>query len=424
MDLLIQRVTVLDRQSEHHRQEVDLLIRDGRIEAIGVGLQAEGIERIEAAGAYVSIGWIDIGVQTGDPGFEHRETLRTATDAAAAGGFVGIGCQPNTEPVVDSKSEVLYVKNSTRDWLVDCYPIGAVSEQCRGADITEMIDMHRAGAVAFSDGKHSVQDSGLMLRALQYVTAFEGVVINQPFSKAVAADGQLHEGFTSTSLGMKGIPALAEELMVHRDLELAAYAGARLHLANISTAGAVEQVRAAKARGQRVTCSVAALNLAFSDEALQDFDTHLKVLPPLRSRRDIEAIKAGLADGTIDIISSHHVPLEAEAKKLEFPFAAFGAIGLETAFALAHTHLEGVLDLEQLIDCLAYHPRRLFGLPAPSVTIGEAACLTLFNPGQPWIFQASDIRSRSANTPLLGAELTGRVLAVLNNDRSAIFNNP
>lgn len=424
MDLLIQRATVLDRTSDHHRQEVDLLIRNGLIEAIGVGLQAEGVEVCDATGAYVSIGWVDIGVQTGDPGFEHRETLRTAAAAAAAGGFIGIGCQPNTEPAVDGKSEVLYVKNSTREWLVDCYPIGALSEQCRGKDITEMIDMHRAGAVAFSDGKHPVQDSGLMLRALQYVTAFDGVVINQPLNRAVAGEGQMHEGFTSTSLGMKGIPSLAEELMVHRDLELAAYTGARLHLANISTAGSVQQIRAAKARGLRVTCSVAALNLALSDEALQHFDTNLKVLPPLRGHRDIEALKEGLADGTIDIISSNHVPLEAEAKKLEFPFAKFGAIGLETAFALAHTHLQHVLELEQLIDCLAYNPRRLLGLPMPAVAAGQPARLTLFDPRRRWTFQPPLIHSLSRNTPLLGAELTGKVRAIINNNRSAIFEHP
>jgi len=424
MDLLIQRATVLDRRSDHHRREVDLLIRNGLIEAIGDKLSAEGAEVFDAAGAYVSTGWIDIGVQTGDPGFEHRETLHSVTEAAAAGGFTGIACQPNTEPVVDGKAEVLYIRNSTRGWLVDCFPIGAISEHCRGEDITEMIDMQRAGAVAFSDGKHPVRDGGLMLRALQYVTAFEGVIINHPHNRAVAADGQMHEGFTSTSLGMKGIPSLAEELMVHRDLELASYAGARLHLANISTAGAVEQIRAAKARGCRVTCSVAALNLAFSDEAVRDFNTNFKVLPPLRGQSDIEALKEGLADGTIDIISSNHVPLEAEAKKLEFPFAKFGAIGLETAFALAHTHLQGVMELEALIDCLAYHPRLLFGLPVPVVEAGQPAQLTVFDPTQQWTFQPQHIRSLSENTPLIGSELTGRVRAVINNNRSAIFNNP
>ena len=352
MDLLIKNVTVISPESDHHREEVDLLIRDGLIEEIAENLERNRVEVFDAAGAYVSVGWMDIGVQTGDPGYEHREDFQSVTAAAVAGGYTAIACQPNTDPVVDSKSEVLYVRNETNGSLVDCYPIGAVSEGCRGKDITEMIDMQRAGAVAFSDGKNALQDGGLMLRALQYVTAFDGVVINQPMDTGIAGGGQLHEGFVSTSLGMKGIPNLAEELMVQRDLELLAYTSSRLHLANISTAGAVDHIRAAKADGLNVTCSVAALNLAFDDEGLWEFDTNMKVLPPLRSAADRLALHEGLQDGTIDVVTSNHVPLEEELKKLEFPFAAFGATGLETAFALAHTHLEEKLDLETLIACL------------------------------------------------------------------------
>lgn len=424
MDLLIKNATVIAPGSGYHRKTVDLLILNGLIEQIGNGLEATDITEFDATGAFVSPGWVDIGVQTGDPGYEHREDFQSVTAAAAAGGFTAIACQPNTDPVVDSKAEVLYVRNATRESLVDCYPVGAVSEGCKGKDITEIIDMQRSGAIAFSDGKKALQDSGLMLRALQYVTAFGGVVINQPMDAGIAGDGQLHEGLVSTSLGMKGIPNLAEELMVQRDLELLRYTSSKLHLANISTAGAVARIRAAKAEGLNVTCSVAALNLAFDDEALWEFETNMKVLPPLRSAADRAALREGLQDGTIDIISSNHVPLEEELKKLEFPFAAFGAIGLETAFALARTHLEGILDLETLIESLTTRPRTLLQLDQPAIQPGEPANLTLFDPEEEWTVPAGSFYSKSDNNPLKGHTLKGRVWAVINNRQSAIFKNP
>lgn len=424
MDLLIKNAIIIDPSGDHHNRKVDVWIRDGIIEQIEGGISAPGAQVIDAAGGYVSAGWMDIGVHTGDPGYEHREDLQSVAAAAAAGGFTAIACQPNTNPAADNKSAILYVRNHSRDGLVDCYPIGAVSSQCAGKDITEMMDMHSAGAVAFSDGKNSLQDSGLMMRALQYVTTFGGVVINQPLDGGIAWEGQMHEGFTSTSLGLKGIPALAEELMVQRDLELLAYTGSRLHLANISTAGAVQRIREAKARGLRVTCSVAALSLCFSDTDLQDFDTNLKVLPPLRSAEDRDALLQGLCDGTIDIISANHVPLEEEVKKLEFPFAKFGATGLETAFAAARTALGDRMSLENLVSCLAHRPRRLFGLEAPHIAEGRPANLTLFDPDCEWTVTDGHLHSRSHNSPWIGRRLRGAVLAVVNHNQSAIRLNP
>ncbi len=422
MDQLIRQVTVIDRNSSHHRQKVDILIRDGRITSIGPELKAPaGAEVFSAKGAYVSAGWIDTGAQVGDPGYEHREDLQSAAAAAAAGGFTGIGCLPNTNPVVDTKSEVLYLRNHDRHLLVDLYPIGALSHGCQGKEITEMIDMHTAGAVAFSDGNRPVQNGGLMMRALQYVTAFGGVVANQPQDLTVAADGQMHEGMLSTSLGLKGLPPLAEELMVQRDIYLLEYTNSRLHLANLSTAQAVELVRQAKARGLRLTCSVPALNLVYDQSALEDFDTNFKVLPPLRSKKDVKALREGVLDGTIDMISANHVPLEEEVKKLEFPFAEFGAIGLETAFPLAWSALGSTISLEELIDRLAVRPRQLFGLPDPEIEEGVPANLTVFDPERSWTLTEADLRSKSANCPLLGQTLKGRVLAVFNRGRSEVF---
>ncbi|MFN7115611.1 MAG: dihydroorotase, partial [Saprospiraceae bacterium] len=289
---------------------------------------------------------------------------------------------------------------------------------------TEILDMYAAGAIAFSDGKKSIQHSGLILRALQYVQAFDGVIINHPSDKAIAADGQMHEGFVSTSLGLKGIPSLAEALMLERDLHLLEYTGSRLHVANVSTAGAVELIREAKAKGLRVTASVPVLNLLFTDEAVAEFDVNYKVLPPLRQAPDRDALIQGLLDGTIDCITSNHTPIDEEGKNLEFPYASFGVIGLETAFAAAWTALKGKIKLEQLIEKLAFTPRKIFNLNTPTVEVGQVANLTIFNPEHTWTFSSQDIRSKSNNTPFVGYEFTGKVLAIIHHHQSAIFSHP
>jgi dihydroorotase len=265
MQLLIKKATIIHPDSPHNGQQMDVLIKDGIIAKIGKRVTSDEGQVIDSQGIHISAGWLDVGVQVCDPGYEHREDLESVAAAAMAGGFTGIATQPNTDPTVHSKSQVLYLKNNTRDGLVDFYPMAAVSQDCEGKDITEMIDMYHAGAVAFTDGENSIQDNGMMMRALQYVKTFDGLVINHPHDKSVATGGQMHEGMMSTSLGMKGIPNLSEDLMVVRDLFLAEYTNSKLHLSNISTAYAVDLVRRAKRKGVKVTASVAALNLAFTD---------------------------------------------------------------------------------------------------------------------------------------------------------------
>ncbi|MCB9263693.1 MAG: dihydroorotase [Lewinellaceae bacterium] len=424
MDLLIKNARIIDPDGPHHGPSRDLLIRDGRIDAVGEDIEASGVPRVEGEQLCVSAGWMDIGVQAGDPGFEHRENLRSAAAAAAAGGFTAIACQPNTAPALHSKSEVLYILNSSRGQLVDCYPIGAISMDCAGGEITEMIDMHNAGALAFSDGKKPLQHDGLMMRALLYVKAFGGLVINQPLDLEIDNGGQMHEGEASTTLGLRGIPAIAEELMVQRDLHLLEYTGSRLHLANLSTAGSVEMVRQAKKKGLRVTASVSVMNLAFEDTAVNTFDAAYKLMPPLRSKEDREAMKAGVLDGTIDIISSNHIPLEEELKKKEFSYAAFGATGLEVCYAICRTYLSDWLTDEAFVRLAAYNPRKLFGLPAPVVKEGEPAQLTVFSPALQWMYSRNIVKSRSFNSPFLDKELTGRAVAVINNDQSLIIGHP
>ncbi len=389
----------------------DLLIGEGVLQAIGQNLPTpEGTELIAGDNLHISAGWVDVGVQACDPGYEHREDLNAVVQAAAAGGYVAIATFPNTHPAIHSKSEVLYVRNKTAAAPTKVYPIGAVSVDCAGKDLAELYDMHKAGAIAFSDGSQPVQDASLLLRALQYAKAFDGLIINQPHHRTLAGGGQMHEGLTSTMLGLKGLPALAEEIAVQRDLSLLEYAEGRLHLHLISTRKSVAMVRAAKAAGLPVTCSVAVANLCFTDEKLIDFDAHWKVLPPLRSQSDAEALTEGVLDGTIDLICSNHAPWDVESKNLEFTYADFGMIGLETAFSLYATHLADRIPLSKWIDCCAIRPRKLLGLPMPTLAVGQPVELTLFDPAAEWTLTPADLRSRSANTPLLGAVLRGRAL--------------
>lgn len=422
MKLLIRNATVTDPGSNHNGEKADLLIEKGVISGIGSDLSDTDVdESWDLKGALLSPGWLDIGAQAGDPGLEHREDLEHAAAAAMTGGYTGLACFPNTAPCVHSKSEVHYILQRTRGFLVDFYPIGAVSHDCAGKEITEMLDMQAAGAVAFSDGKVPVAHAGLLLRALMYAKTFDGVILNHPYEGSVVPGGQMHEGVISTQLGMKGIPSLAETLMVQRDLDVLAYADSRLHVHNISAARSVSLIREAKKNGLRVTCSVPAINLFFTASDLQGFDAMLKVLPPLRTEEDREAIFAGLQDGTIDLITSNHFPLEVEAKQLEFAYAKFGAIGLETAYAAAQTTLNEVLNSSQLVDKLAVQPRKLLGLPVPVIAEGEPANLTAFDPNKKWILEEKDIRSKSKNSPFIGRELTGRALAVVKGDQSRIL---
>lgn len=412
MQLLLKKARIFDGITKGQGQQ-DILLQNGHIEAIGDNINApKGAEVWESPNLCVSPGWLDVGVYAADPGFEHREDLTSAAAAAAAGGFTAIACFPNTDPALHTKSEILYVKNKAKDLPVHCYPIGAVSYGCEGKDLAELFDMHHAGAVAFSDGKRSVQDAGLLLRALQYSKAFKGLIINVPHHKTIAAGGQMHEGIMSTSLGLKGLPALAEELMVQRDLSLLEYSEGRLHIHLISTSRSVALIKAAKKAKLPVTCSVAIANLCFTDEKMADFDSNWKVVPPLRSNADTVALLEGLSDGTIDFICSNHTPWHEEAKNLEFTYADFGMIGLETVFALCRTFLSEQLTVHDLVDKLSLAPRRVLGLSTPKITQGEPLEITVFDPDAEWVLEGKDIRSKSRNTPFIGQTFKGKVIGV------------
>jgi dihydroorotase len=423
MDLLIKKATIIDPESDYHRQKLDVQIREGKIVDIDKAINGKDTAVLEAPDLCLLPGLIDVGTVVGDPGFEHREDMYSASKAAAAGGFTALACYPNTHPVVDSKSGVRYIQHNEEDLVVNFYPIGAVSEKCQGKDITEMIDMYRAGAVAFSDGQHPIQHNGMMMRALQYVKSFDGVILNHPHDVSIAGGGQLNEGRISTMLGMKGIPNMAEELMVQRDIYLAEYTDSKVHIDNISTAGAVEMVRKAKQSGVKVTASVPVLNLRFTDEELLEFNSNLKVLPPLRTENDRQALLKGIKDHTIDFITSNHVPLEEEAKKLEFSFAEFGAAGLETAFLLSWQSLKKELDLnlEDMVRLWSRSARKVLNIDSPLISPGVMANLTLFQPGISWQVDAKSLQSKSSNNPLIGEVFEGSILGIINGRKSEIF---
>jgi len=420
MRCLIKRVTIVDPASSLHRKTVDLFIEDGVLRAVNPAGSPKADRIIDEEGLMLSPGWVDVGAYIGDPGMEHREDQHSLRNAAAAGGYTQVAVWPNTQPVVESKADVLYLQGRNSVNVVAILPIGALSVKCKGETLTEMIDMHTAGAIAFSDGLHPLQDGGLLLRALQYVGFFDGLVLNQPMDHHVAAEGQMHEGVVSTTLGLPGMPRLAEELMVHRDLEILAYAGSRLHLHGISSAGSIDMIRKAKASGLRVSASVPVMNLVFTDEALEGFDSNFKVLPPLREESDRQALLKGLKDGAIDFLYSNHVPLDTEAKELEFPYAEFGAINLETTFAVCRTYLKDELPLDRLVELLAIQPRKVLGLEDVRVEEGAPVNFTLFHPEREWVYEEKGIRSKSRNSPLIGKTLRGKPYGILRNNRISL----
>ncbi|MEM1216790.1 MAG: dihydroorotase [Bacteroidota bacterium] len=398
---------------ERNGQAAAILVADGKVLEVAATLENIEAETFDFSDCSLSPGWINLEASGGDPGLEQREDMASLQAAAAQGGFTHTGLRPGTIPPVQDKASVHYVLQASQSGPVRVLPLGALTHQRQGQEITEMIDMYQAGAVAFTDGDHAIQHAGVMLRALQYAKSFDGLVMNQAQDATIAGEGQLHEGIISTQLGMQGLPALAEELMVERDLRLLAYTDGRLHLSHLSTAGAVAQVRRAKDQGLRVTASVAALNLLLTVEELQQFDSYLKVLPPLRAEQDRQALIAGLQDGTIDCISANHQPLELEAKALEFLYADFGAATLSTAFGAIATALRDHLTEEQIIAKLTTGPAQLLDLPVRKLKAGAVACFTIYNFDENWTPKRRHIRSKSKNAPLLDRALRGRPKAIV-----------
>lgn len=412
--ILVKSATLIFPGHEKHGQIVDVLIVNGVVAEVKGGdtIPDEQAIAIDGKHQYLSPGFFDLNVNFGEPGLETKETISTGCAAAVAGGFTGLAIQPNTHPALHSRGEIAMVANLAKGNLVSVYPIGAISKDRSGNDLAELYDMRQAGAIAFSNGNKSVQQAGLMSRALLYCKGFEGLVMSYAEDASIAGGAKMNEGVASTFLGMKGNPNLAEELMVSRDLYLAAYNNAPIHFSTVSTKESVELIRFAKERGIEVTCDVAAHHLVLTEESVSSFDSNYKVNPPLRTDADVKALKDGLLDGTIDAIVSQHTPHEVEFKKVEFEIAKDGIIGLQTVLPLL---LEAALPLDLIVEKLAIKPRSILKLAPPTLVEGSDANLVLFNTEESWTFDAYTNRSKSANSPYYGSTLKGKVNLVLNN---------
>ena len=413
MNLLIKSATISDPGSPFNQQVVDVLIEKGHITKIAPAIISD-YETFDAKGKYLAPGFFDLNCNIGELGLETKEDLHTGTLAAAAGGFTGVALMPNTQPPIHSKAEIEYLMNRAKNNLVDFYPLGAISHKREGKDLAEMYDMYQSGAKAFTDGNRPVQDAGLMERALLYTKGFNALVLSYPEDTAIAGKAKVHEGEVSTLLGMKGIPSLAEELMVARDLYLAEYTESRIHFSTISTERSVDLIREAKKKGLQVTCDVAVHHLLLTDEALMGFDSQYKVKPPLRTQKDVKALLKGLKDGTIDAIVSQHTPHEVEFKNVEFEVAEFGMISLQTAFATA---LEAGLSMEMIIEKMAINPRKILNVEVPVIAEGQEANLVVLDKDAEWVYDKSNNKSKSYNSPFIGKKLKGSVLLTYNNNK-------
>lgn len=413
MNILLKGVTVIDDRSPFHRQTIDVLIQNGFIAETG-SITSAADETIAVKGLHVSPGFTDVFAHFCDPGSEQKETFRTGALAAAYGGYTDVFVLPNTAPVVHHKAGVEYVVQQRGLLPVTLHPVGAVTKNAEGKELAEMYDMTASGAVAFSDGLSPIQSPGLVVKALQYLKAVSKNLIQMPDDRSLSSPGLMNEGIASTRLGLAGQPAIAEELMIARDLALAGYAGAKLHLTGLSTTKGIAAVREAKAQGVSVSCSVAPYHLFFSDEDLMDYDANLKVSPPLRTKADVEGLKNALADGTIDCVASHHLPQHTDNKVVEFEYARPGMIGLETCFAAVRTAVPQ-LSIERLVDLFSTAPRRLFDLPEYAIRSGQNASLSLFLPDEEWT--PKTFFSKSRNSAFLGKTLTGKPLGIIHKDR-------
>jgi len=418
MKILLKSATIVDASSKHHLKKRDVLIENGKISEIAATIpSSERVKEISLKNLHISQGWFDSSVSFGEPGFEERETIENGLKTAAYSGFTSVAVNANSFPITDSKGHIKFLKSKAEGNAVSLYPIGALTVGSKGTDLAELYDMQNEGAVSFYDYKNPIANANLLKIALQYTQNFDGLVQSFPFEKSVARNGMVNEEVNSTRLGLKGIPALSEELQIIRDLYILEYTGGKLHIPTISTKKSVELIRDAKKKGLKVTCSVAIFNLILTDDALDEFDTNYKLLPPLRTKEDAKALIKGLKDGTIDGITSDHNPIDVEHKKTEFDHAHFGSIGLEGCFGA----LNMVLGIEESVKALT-GLKKTFNIPSEKIEEGNRAELTLFNPDETWKFAEKDILSTSKNAALLGTKLKGKPYGILANNQLVLNN--
>ncbi|MDR5590113.1 dihydroorotase [Christiangramia sp. SM2212] len=411
MKILLKSVTILDETSMHHKKKVDIFIDRGVIKKIGKSLEDKSDKEIKIKNIHVSRGWFDSSVSFGEPGYEDRETIENGLDTAGKSGFSNVALNPYTNPVLDNSGSISAVKAKANGHPVKLFPIGALTRKSEGIDLAELLDMKNSGAVSFGDYKAPLRNPNLLKIALQYAQNFDALIQSFPQENRIAGNGMVNEHENSTSLGLKGIPNLAEELQITRDLFLLEYTGGKLHIPTISTEKSVKLIKEAKKKGLDVSCSVAIHNLILSDEELKEFNGNSKVLPPLRTKKDIKALIKGLKDGTIDMVTSDHNPIDVEHKKVEFDNALYGSLGLETAFGA----LCKIFETETAVKFLTNGKIR-FNIEDHEIKEGEIADLSLFVPGEEYKFSEKDIFSTSKNSIFLNKELTGKTIGIISNN--------
>src|SRR5690554_3964498 len=413
MKILLKSATIIDEASKHHLKKRDVLIENGTISKIAAKIpSSEKVKEVSLKNLHISQGWFDSSVSFGEPGFEERENIENGLKTAAYSGFTSVAVNANSFPVTDSKGHIKFLKSKGEGNAVSLYPIGALTTGSKGVDLAELYDMQNEGAVAFYDYKNPISNANLLKIALQYTQNFDGLVQSFPFDKSVAKNGVVNEEENSTKLGLKGIPALSEELQIIRDLYILEYTGGKLHIPTISTKKSVDLIKDAKKKGLNVSCSVAIYNLLLTDDVLEDFNTDYKLLPPLRTKEDIKVLIKGLKDGTIDGVTSDHNPIDQEHKKVEFEHAYFGSIGLESCFGA----LNKTLGLEATVKSLT-SLKKVFQIAEKTIEEGQQADITLFNPDENWKFTTNDILSTSINSALLSVDLKGKPYGICANNQ-------
>jgi len=413
MKVLIKSATIVSPSSPFHGKSQDILIENGIISEIGNDLKTNADKTVTIDGLHISAGWMDCFANFCDPGQEFKETLETGANAAAAGGFTQVMLIPNTQPVVYNKSQVEYLVQKSKGLPVQIFPIGSVTKNAEGKELSEMYDMYNNGAIAFSDGLNPVQSSGILQKALEYILAIDATIIQLPDDKSIGSGGLMNEGEISTKLGLAGKPAIAEELMIARDIELARYTGSKVHFTGISTAKSLELIAAAKKEKLHVSCSVTPYHLFFCEDNLLSYDTNLKVNPPIRTEKDRDALRTGIKDGIIDFIASHHQPQDWDNKVCEFEYAKNGMEGMESVFGAARICGISAADF---VKMQTDNIRRIFKIDSPSLNNGERANITLFTPDEEHVFEEKDIFSKCRNNAFVGKKLKGKVIGIINGD--------
>ena len=416
MNSLIKSATIIDKNSEFHNKTVDILISNGIISDISEDIKnPKNFLEIRFPNLHVSNGWFDYSVCTGEPGYEERDNLLNTLMLASKSGFTSVGLQPNTFPVTEKSTEIEYLKAVAKNSNVNIYPIGALTKSSDGNELAELFEMKNSGAIGFGDYKKSIENANVLKLALLYSKDYNIPIFSFPLNREISNNGVMNEGITSTSLGLKGIAGMSEEIQIMRDIRILEYTGGNLHIPYISTRKSLELIKKAKNKGLNISCSTCVHNLFFNDSHLSDFNTNFKVLPPLRTQDDIDQLISGVKDGSIDTVTSDHNPLDIELKNVEFDKAEFGTIGLESLFGA----LNRIFPIKTTINILT-RGKKVFGIEETEIKIGTQADLSLFNPINSFVFNDDNVLSMSKNSIFIGSSLKGKVYGTISNGKMTL----